>query len=70
MLICGFKVYNGPDQWVNEFTTEGQQHGAVNDQWVDEFSKLHVNDWAEEFGDQVGEGALGESDNWAQAYDE
>ncbi|KAJ1416997.1 peroxisomal targeting signal 1 receptor [Sesbania bispinosa] len=61
------KVYHGPDQWVNEFTTGGQQHGAVDDQWVDEFSKLNVNDWAEEFGQQIGEGA---SDNWAHAYDE
>lgn len=71
MLICGFKVYHGPDQWVNEFTTERQRHGAVDDQWVDEFSKLHVNDWADEFGQQVGEGVFGESnDSWAQAYDE
>ncbi|XP_027333558.1 peroxisome biogenesis protein 5 isoform X2 [Abrus precatorius] len=65
------KVYHGPDQWANEFTTEGRQHDAVDDQWVNEFSKLNVNDWADEFGHQIGEGALGESsDNWAQAYDE
>lgn len=65
------KVYHGPDQWVNEYTTEGQRHGAVDDQWVDEFSKLHVNDWADEFGQQVGEGVFGESnDSWAHAYDE
>jgi peroxin-5 len=58
--------------WANEFANERQQNGAVDDQWVDEFSKLHVNDWADEFGQQVGEGAFGEgsSDNWAQAYDE
>jgi peroxin-5 len=62
----------GPEMWANEFANERQQHGAVDDQWVDEFSKLHVNDWADEFGQQVGEGAFGEgsSDNWAQAYDE
>lgn len=57
---------------MNEFTSEGQQHDAVDDQWVNEFSKLKVNDWADEFGQQFGEGALGDStsDSWAQAYDE
>ena len=57
---------------MNEFTNGEQQHGAIDDQWVNEFSKLHVGDWVEEFGQQVGEGALGESssDSWAQAYDE
>ncbi|XP_061375213.1 peroxisome biogenesis protein 5 [Gastrolobium bilobum] len=66
------KVSHGPDQWANEFTTERQQHGLVDDQWVNQFSKLHVNDWAEEFGQQIGEGAFGEnsSDSWAHAYDE
>jgi peroxin-5 len=57
---------------VNEFTTEAERHGPVDDQWVNEFSKLHVHDWAEEFEHQVGEGVLGENsaDNWANAYDE
>lgn len=58
---------------MNEFTSEEQQHDAVDDQWVNEFSKLNVNDWADEFGQQFGEGALGDnstSDSWAQAYDE
>lgn len=57
---------------MNEFAYEREQNGTVDDQWVNEFSKLHVNDWVEEFGQQVGEGALGESsaDNWANAYDE
>lgn len=29
-------------------------------------------DWADEFGDQMGKGVLGDSsaDNWADAYDE
>jgi peroxin-5 len=33
---------------------------------------LHVDDWADEFGRQVGEGAFGEisTDNWADTYDE
>ncbi|BAT92902.1 Peroxisome biogenesis protein [Vigna angularis] len=66
------KVYHGPDQWVNEYATEGRQHDTTDDQWVNEFSKLNVNDWADEFGQQLGEAALGDrtSDSWAQAYDE
>ncbi|KAM7492831.1 hypothetical protein LguiA_035752 [Lonicera macranthoides] len=62
----------GPDRWVNEYTTEREHHGSVDDQWVNEFSKLHVHDWVDEFGRQVGEGALGDEsdDNWANAYDE
>eukprot|EP00257_Ricinus_communis_P021413 XP_015580900.1 peroxisome biogenesis protein 5 [Ricinus communis] len=65
-------VPHGPEQWGNEFAAERGQNGSVDDQWVNEFSKLHVNDWVEEFGQQVEEGALGDSsvDNWANAYDE
>lgn len=57
---------------MNEYATEGRQHDATDDQWVNEFSKLNVNDWADEFGQQLGEAALGDStsDSWAQAYDE
>lgn len=51
---------------MNEFTTEAKQPGSVDDPWVDEFSKLHIQDWVEEFGQQD-EGA---ADNWATAYDE
>nr|GMC50343.1 peroxisome biogenesis protein 5 [Ipomoea batatas] len=63
---------HGPNGWANEFAAEQGQHGSVNDEWVDEFSKLNVDDWADEFGRQVAEGALGETsaDNWADAYDE
>ncbi|XP_065863047.1 peroxisome biogenesis protein 5 [Euphorbia lathyris] len=66
------QVSRGPDQWVNEFATERGQNGAVDDQWADEFSKLNINDWADEFGQQVEEGAFGDTsaDNWANAYDE
>lgn len=57
---------------MNEYATEGRQHDATDDQWVNEFSKLNVNDWADEFGQQLGEAALGDStsDSWAQAYNE
>ncbi|KAL5577730.1 hypothetical protein UlMin_019429 [Ulmus minor] len=65
-------VSRGPDQWVNEFTSGREKHGPVEEQWVDEFSNLHLNDWAEEFQNQIGEGTSGETsaDNWANAYDE
>ncbi|XP_031257553.1 peroxisome biogenesis protein 5 isoform X2 [Pistacia vera] len=65
-------VSHGANRWVNEFAAEQGQHDTVEDQWVNEFSKLHVNDWAEEFGQQVGDGALGDTsaDSWANAYDE
>ncbi|CAI9088096.1 OLC1v1022335C2 [Oldenlandia corymbosa var. corymbosa] len=66
------ELSKGPDGWANEFAAERGQIELVNDEWVNEFSKLHVNDWAEEFGQQVAEGAFGDSsaDNWASAYDE
>ncbi|KAL1103432.1 hypothetical protein V6Z11_D05G439400 [Gossypium hirsutum] len=65
-------VFRGPDHCAIEFGAERLQQESVDDQWVDEFSKLHVDDWAEEFGHQVGERALGDSssDNWANSYDE
>nr|XP_043605936.1 peroxisome biogenesis protein 5 [Erigeron canadensis] len=66
------QVSRGPDRWADEFATERAHHGPVDEQWVNEFSKLQVNDWADEFGRQVGEGILGDdsADNWASAYDE
>lgn len=66
------EVSRGPDRWADEFANERVHHGPVDEQWVDEFSKLEVNDWADEFGRQVGEGVLGDesADNWASAYDE
>ncbi|XP_040972543.1 uncharacterized protein [Gossypium hirsutum] len=66
------EVFRGPDDWANEFGAERLQQESVDDQWVNEFSKLHVDDWAEEIGRQAGEGALGDSssDNWANSYDE
>jgi peroxin-5 len=62
---------HGPERWVNEYSREREKH-VEEDEWVSEFSKLHVHDWVDEFGRQVGEGALGDesSDQWAHAYDE
>lgn len=41
------------------------------DGWVDEFSKLGVKDWADEFGDQLAQGSLGDgtSSEWVDSYD-
>ncbi|KAF3623314.1 Peroxisome biogenesis protein 5 [Capsicum annuum] len=72
-FLCCFQLSRGPQGWVNEFSAEREQHGSVNNDWVNEFSKLNVNDdWADEFGRQVAEGAFGETsaDGWAEAYDE
>ncbi|KAL8166122.1 hypothetical protein V2J09_007621 [Rumex salicifolius] len=65
-------VVGGADKWASEFASTSAQHIAPDDQWVDEFSKLHVEDWAEEFGNQIGKGAIGEdsTDSWVNAYDE
>ena len=66
------QVSRGPENWATGFSNERVHHGPVDEQWVDEFSKLQVNDWADKFGRQVGEGILGDdtADNWASAYDE
>lgn len=66
------EVSRGPERWGDEFANERVHHGPVDEQWVNEFSKLEVNDWADEFGRQVGQGVLGDdsADNWATAYDE
>lgn len=63
------QLSRGADAWVDDFTNQ-QRHGATDDQWVNEFSKLHVDDdWADEFGRQVGEGAL-DGNDWVDSYDQ
>ncbi|KAG5376099.1 hypothetical protein IGI04_040695 [Brassica rapa subsp. trilocularis] len=59
---------HGPEQWADEFASGRGQQESAEDQWVNEFSKLNVDDWVDEFA----EGPLGESsaDAWANAYDE
>ncbi|TYJ03030.1 hypothetical protein E1A91_A13G271000v1, partial [Gossypium mustelinum] len=37
-------VFRGPDHWAHEFGAERLQQESVDDQWVNEFSKLHVDD--------------------------
>ncbi|XP_010539370.1 PREDICTED: peroxisome biogenesis protein 5 isoform X2 [Tarenaya hassleriana] len=62
------KLSHGPEQWANEFSTEREHQEPIDDQWVNEFSKLRVDDWVDEFA----EGPMGDStsDAWANAYDE
>ncbi|KAK9134093.1 hypothetical protein Scep_013621 [Stephania cephalantha] len=64
------ELSHGTNGWAKEFSAERELHGSVDDQWVQEFSKLNVNDWAEEFGHQVGEGVSGESSEWLDGYNE
>ncbi|CAI0540827.1 unnamed protein product [Linum tenue] len=64
--VCALSA--GPDQWANEFVTGREQNGPADDEWVNEFSKLHVNDWVEEFGQQLKEDDT--ADGWTNAYDD
>lgn len=63
-----FQVSRGAETWVNEYHNE---HQETEDQWVKDFSRLQVDDWADEFGKQIGEGVMGDSstENWADSYD-
>ncbi|KAH9616633.1 hypothetical protein KSS87_003213 [Heliosperma pusillum] len=66
-----FQVSRSGDKWVNEFTAGNKYEVASADTWVDDFSKLNVQDWAEEFGNQADSAAWDEStDSWAASYDE
>eukprot|EP01018_Ginkgo_biloba_P032694 Gb_28314 [translate_table: standard] len=59
------------DEWVSQFTQDKNLRLETDDQWVNEFSKLHVQDWAEEFTDQVSKGTFedGSADSWADTYE-
>ncbi|KAG8365214.1 hypothetical protein BUALT_Bualt18G0081100 [Buddleja alternifolia] len=71
-LNCLLQLSHGHHGWVNEFAAEREQRGLPEDEWVNEFSKLNVNDWSEEFERQIADGTLGDAsaDNWASTYDE
>ncbi|CAH2069768.1 unnamed protein product [Thlaspi arvense] len=66
--FCLGNLSHGPEQWADEFASGRGQQESAEDQWVNEFSKLNVDDWVDEFA----EGPVGESsaDAWANAYDE
>ncbi|KAL9271867.1 Peroxisome biogenesis protein 5-like protein, partial [Drosera capensis] len=63
-----YSLADQPESWVREFA--GGKQETAEDQWVDEFSKLHMQDWADEFGNQLGSAIRDDtSDGWASAYD-
>lgn len=66
-----FQFSHHSDKWADEFTTGSKRELLPDEKWVDEFSKLNVQDWAGEFQHQA-DGAPGEDtmDSWASAYDE
>lgn len=71
LSLCFFQVSRSGDKWVNEFTAANKHEVAPSDTWVEDFSKLNVQDWAEEFGNQAEAVAWDEStDSWAASYDE
>ncbi|KAK9050691.1 hypothetical protein SSX86_030339 [Deinandra increscens subsp. villosa] len=47
------QVSRARDKWVDDFATERTHHVLVDEKWVNEFSMLEVNDWANEFGRQI-----------------
>ena len=63
-LQIGFWLW---ENWVDEYTQQGT---SDKEGWIDEFSKLDVNDWADEFGDQF-KNAVNEDINngWLDDYD-
>ncbi|CAH8301422.1 unnamed protein product [Eruca vesicaria subsp. sativa] len=42
---------HGPEQWADEFASGRVQQESAEDQWVNEFSKLNVDDWIDEFAE-------------------
>ncbi|KAJ0986981.1 hypothetical protein J5N97_005337 [Dioscorea zingiberensis] len=63
------ELSNGANKWANEFASERILQ-KVEDQWVSEFSNLHIQDWADEFGQQFNGDVSGEglADDWADSY--
>ncbi|EPS66664.1 peroxisomal targeting signal 1 receptor [Genlisea aurea] len=65
---------HGPQDWASEYSGF---NGHLENEWVNEFSKLNVSndnaeDWANAFELQMANGILGDSstESWANAYDE
>lgn len=59
------------DTWIDEYNHPQNQEASTNERWVDEFSKLNMQDWADEFGDQFSNSMLNEdmSSNWLDSYE-
>ncbi|XP_057831950.1 peroxisome biogenesis protein 5 [Cryptomeria japonica] len=59
------------ETWVDEYVQGKEARQEPDEAWVNEFSKMHVQDWAEDFSDQVSKGVFEESsaDGWADTYE-
>lgn len=61
---------SGGDAWAREFATDQVHHGLIEDQWVNELSKLLLQDWGEQFIQQVNEVFSDTAaDEWANSFD-
>jgi len=69
-FTAGEHMHRG-DTWAEDFGRTRHEAVSTSDDWVDEFSRLGVRDWADEFGDQVAKGAFGDESNssWLESYD-
>lgn len=69
-FTAGERSHHG-DAWATEFVEEKQGKQETDDQWINEFSKLHMQDWADEFTDYMSKGIFedGSADNWADSYE-
>eukprot|EP00249_Psilotum_nudum_P018974 c27047_g1_i1 orf=150-2450(+) len=63
-FTAGEHAHRG-DTWVNEYGREQNLDVSPSEGWVDEFSKLNVHDWAEEFDKQMSNNG----NNWLDSYE-
>ncbi|CAM6083412.1 unnamed protein product [Calypogeia fissa] len=58
------------DTWANEFSRD-QEGPSTSDDWVNDFARLQVQDWADEFSDQVANNAYGDGSHhsWLDSYE-
>lgn len=63
-FTAGEHAHRG-DRWAEEFS----QAGTSADGWVDEFAKLNVKDWADEFENQFSSTRDDVDENWLESYE-
>ncbi|KAI5077377.1 hypothetical protein GOP47_0007201 [Adiantum capillus-veneris] len=66
-FTAGEHAHRG-DNWAEEFSQIGTST-AENDGWVDEFAKLNVKDWTEEFENQFSSTREDADGNWLDSYE-
>ncbi|BBN18341.1 peroxin-5 [Marchantia polymorpha subsp. ruderalis] len=59
------------DRWGDEFARRHQEAPSTSDDWVNDFSRLHVQDWADEYAEQVAKNPYGDGshESWLDSYD-